>query len=93
MEIADLLPDLQFARLGTDPSQIDFAFEAKRAAMEPHIIKRWTWYEALQREMHERNYSEKPSANRSMMGSLRTFAAQHAKVRTADKSGINLREF
>jgi len=60
MEIPDLLPDLQFARLGTDPSHIDFAFEAKRAAMEPHIIKRWTWDEAFQREMHERNYSEKP---------------------------------
>jgi len=60
MEIPDLPPDLQFARLGTDPSHIDFAFEAKRAAMGPHIIKRWTWDEAFQRDLHERHFSEKP---------------------------------
>lgn len=60
MEIPDLPPDLQFARLGTNPSEIGFAFEAKRAAMGPHIIKRWTWDEAFQRDLHERHYSEKP---------------------------------
>tara|TARA_R110002124_G_scaffold279572_1_gene452197 strand:+ start:29039 stop:29509 length:471 start_codon:yes stop_codon:yes gene_type:complete len=60
MEIPDLPPDLRFARLGSDPSEIDFAFEAKRAAMGPHIIKRWNWDEAFQRNMHARNYSEKP---------------------------------
>ena len=60
MEIPDLPPDLQFARLGTDPSHIDFTFEAKRTAMGPHIIKRWTWDEAFQRDLHERHFSEKP---------------------------------
>jgi GNAT superfamily N-acetyltransferase len=60
MQIPDLPPDLQFARLGSDTSEIDFAFEAKRAAMGPHIIKRWTWDEAFQRDQHERHYREKP---------------------------------
>lgn len=60
MELPDLPPDMKFARLGGDPSDIAFAFEAKRAAMGPHIIKRWTWDEAFQRELHERHYREKP---------------------------------
>ena len=60
MELPDLPPDLKFVRLGCDPDEIDFAFEAKRAALGPHIIKRWTWDEAFQRDLHERRYSEKP---------------------------------
>jgi hypothetical protein len=47
MEIPDLPPDTQCARLGANPSEIGFAFEAKRVAMGPHIIKRWTWNEAF----------------------------------------------
>ena len=43
-----------------NPGDIGFAFEAKRAAMEPHIIKRWTWDEAFQRDLHQRHYEEKP---------------------------------
>lgn len=60
MDLPDLPPDLVFVRFGGDPSDIAFAFEAKRAAMGPHIIKRWTWDEAFQRDLHERHYSEKP---------------------------------
>ena len=60
MELPDLPPDIQFARLGTDPGEIGFAFEAKRAAMGPHIVKRWTWDDAFQRHLHERRFSEKP---------------------------------
>ena len=60
MDLPDLPPDFTFARLGSDPSDIAFAFEAKRAALGPHVIKRWAWDEALQRDMHERHYSEKP---------------------------------
>lgn len=60
MDLPDLLPYLKFARLGSDPSDIAFAFEAKRAAMGPHIIKHWTWDEAFQRDLHGRHYSEKP---------------------------------
>lgn len=60
MELPDLPPDIIFPRLGSDPGDIAFAFEAKRAAMGPHIIKRWPWDEAFQRDLHERHYSEKP---------------------------------
>lgn len=60
MELPDLAPDIQFARLGDDAGDVAFAFEAKRAAMGPHIIKRWPWNEAFQRDLHERHYREKP---------------------------------
>ncbi|MCA2010268.1 GNAT family N-acetyltransferase [Cereibacter sphaeroides] len=60
MDLPDLPPDIRFARLGDDPSDIAFAFEAKRAAMGPHIIKRWAWDEAFQRALHERHFREKP---------------------------------
>jgi RimJ/RimL family protein N-acetyltransferase len=38
----------------------NFAFEAKRQAMGPHISKQWGWDEAFQRKLHEQRYSEKP---------------------------------
>ncbi|MBL3705789.1 GNAT family N-acetyltransferase [Sulfitobacter sp. BDSS02] len=60
MELPDLLPDIKFLRLGRAPGDVDFAFEAKRAAMGPHIVKRWTWDEGFQRDLHERHYGEKP---------------------------------
>lgn len=60
MELPDLPPDMKFTRLGSNPGDIAFAFEAKRAAMGPHIIKRWPWDEAFQLALHERHYSEKP---------------------------------
>ncbi|WP_432255427.1 GNAT family N-acetyltransferase [Limimaricola sp. AA108-03] len=59
MELPDLAPDMQFARLSDDAADVAFAFEAKRAAMGPHIIKRWPWVEAFQRDLHERQYKEK----------------------------------
>ena len=60
MELPDLAPDMKFARLGDNASDIAFAFEVKRAAMGPHIVKRWPWDEAFQRDLHERHYREKP---------------------------------
>lgn len=60
MDLPDLPPDLTFPRLGRDPADEDFAFEAKRAAMGPHILKRWNWDEAFQRDLHARHYREKP---------------------------------
>jgi GNAT superfamily N-acetyltransferase len=60
MILPDLPPDLTFPRLGMSPVDIDFAFEAKRAAMGPHITKRWQWDEAFQRDLHQRHYEERP---------------------------------
>jgi GNAT superfamily N-acetyltransferase len=59
MDLPDLPPDLTFARLGSASSDVAFALEAKRAAMGPHVIKRWTWDEAFQRRVHEHNFSTK----------------------------------
>jgi GNAT superfamily N-acetyltransferase len=59
MDLPDLPPDLTFARLGSAPGDVAFAFQAKQAAMGPHIIRRWTWDEAFQRRLHEHNFSAK----------------------------------
>ena len=60
MELPDLPPDLIFRRLNTDFGDIAFAFEAKRAAMGPHIVRRWKWDEAFQWELHRRQCEQKP---------------------------------
>jgi GNAT superfamily N-acetyltransferase len=60
MRLPALPPDLAFPQLTICKENIDFAFEAKRAAMGPHIVKRWVWDEAFQRELHERRFREKP---------------------------------
>jgi GNAT superfamily N-acetyltransferase len=60
MDIPDLQPDLTFPKLKDTAADIDFAFEAKRAAMGPHIIQRWGWDEEFQRDLHFRRYQEKP---------------------------------
>ncbi|PWQ93415.1 GNAT family N-acetyltransferase [Leucothrix arctica] len=41
-------------------SDTDFAFEAKRQAMGPHITTKWGWDESFQRNLHKQRYSEKP---------------------------------
>lgn len=60
MDIPDLPPNLTFPRLKTTPGDIDFAFEAKRAAMGPHIVCKWGWDEDFQRALHLQRYQEKP---------------------------------
>ncbi|WP_343712705.1 GNAT family N-acetyltransferase [Inquilinus sp.] len=60
MDLPDLPPDFTFPRLAQTAEAIDFTFEAKRAAMGPHIIRRWGWDEAVQREIHHRRFHEKP---------------------------------
>ena len=60
MELPDLPPDLVFPRLSVCQEDIDFAFDVKRAAMGPHIVRRWAWDEAFQRDLHERRFREKP---------------------------------
>lgn len=60
MVLPNLLPDFTFPQLPRAVEAIEFAFEAKRAAMGPHIVRRWGWDEAFQRELHQRRFAEKP---------------------------------
>ncbi|MBN9671625.1 GNAT family N-acetyltransferase [Roseibium aggregatum] len=60
MDIPDLEPDITFPKLRLLHSDIEFAFEAKQAAMGPHIVSRWGWEESFQRKLHIQRFSEKP---------------------------------
>ncbi len=60
MGLPDLPPDFTFPRLPGTAEAVEFAFEAKRAAMGPHIVRRWPWDEAFQRDLHRRRFGEKP---------------------------------
>ena len=42
------------------PSDFEFAFEAKRDAMGPHIRARWGWDEQFQLRHHAKRWAEKP---------------------------------
>jgi len=42
------------------PADIEFAFEAKKQAIGPHIVEKWEWDEVFQRTLHEQRWSEKP---------------------------------
>ena len=59
MIIPDLPPDFTFPKLVSAPDDIDFAFDVKRAAIGPHIIKRWGWDEEFQRIIHDDRFNEK----------------------------------
>ena len=56
---ATALPFLFLSPLSHRRNNIDFAFEAKRAALGPHIMARWPWDEAFQRDLHEQHFAEK----------------------------------
>ncbi|MGY2050559.1 GNAT family N-acetyltransferase [Methylobacterium sp. JK268] len=58
--LPDLPPDLTFTLLGSSAADSDFAFQAKREALGPHVAVRWGWDEAFQRRLHEERYREKP---------------------------------
>jgi GNAT superfamily N-acetyltransferase len=60
MDIPDLPPDISFDRLPKTPEASDFAFEVKRVALGPHIIARWGWDEAFQRNFHEQRFRDTP---------------------------------
>lgn len=60
MVLPALPPHFTFPRLGVEQESIDFAFDAKRAAMGPYITQRWGWDDALQRRIHESRFQEKP---------------------------------
>ena len=38
----------------------DFAFEAKKQAMGPHIVSKWGWDEDFQLSLHKKRWKEKP---------------------------------
>ncbi|WP_299563777.1 GNAT family N-acetyltransferase [uncultured Sulfitobacter sp.] len=79
MDIPELGPDITFPRLGPHFEDEEFAFEAKHAAMGPHIVPRWGWDDAFQRDLHLKRYSQKPfseirqGANRLGTLSFQTF--------------------
>jgi GNAT superfamily N-acetyltransferase len=60
MDIPNLPPDISFECLPHTPEARDFAFEVKRAAMGPHIMARWGWDEAFQRNFHEPRFRDTP---------------------------------
>src|SRR3712207_1193775 len=60
MDIPELPPDISFEPLPHIPEARDFAFEVKRAAMGPHIMVRWGWDEAFQRNFHEKRFRDTP---------------------------------
>ena len=60
MDIPDILPDVSFDRLPQTPEMSEFAFEVKRAALSPHIMARWGWDEAFQRNFHEQRFRDTP---------------------------------
>jgi GNAT superfamily N-acetyltransferase len=68
MDIPDLPPDVSFDRLPHTPEARDFAFEVKRAAIGPHIIERWGWDEAFQRNFHEQRFKDTPLSRIMLKG-------------------------
>ena len=60
MDIPELPPDISFERLPHTPEASDFAFEVKRVALGPHIIARWGWDGAFQRNFHEQRFRDTP---------------------------------
>ena len=60
MDIPDLPPDVSFDRLPQTPEARYLAFEVKRAALGAHIIARWGWDEAFQRNFHEQRFRDTP---------------------------------
>lgn len=57
--IPPLLPDVTFDVLGQNGPDTDFAFEAKKQALGPHVAARWGWDDALQLEIHQQRQQEK----------------------------------
>ena len=60
MVLHDLPPDFTFPQLPRTAEASEFAFEAKRAAMGLHIVRRWGWDDSFQRDLHQRRFAEKP---------------------------------
>jgi GNAT superfamily N-acetyltransferase len=53
MLLPEFPPDLCFQTIRSDdPAGCEFVFQAKKAALGPHIVPKWGWDEAGQRELH-----------------------------------------
>ena len=53
-------PNLKPLLRGTTESDFEFAFEAKRLALGPHIAARWGWDETYQLKLHRQRWSGRP---------------------------------
>ena len=51
---------MHFTLRAAAPDEVDLAFAIKREAMGPHIVAKWGWDEAFQREHHGRQWVQKP---------------------------------
>lgn len=40
--------------------EISFAFRVKKAAIGPHVFKKWGWDEEMQKQFHQKRWDEKP---------------------------------
>ena len=60
MKIPDWAPDFTFPRLRDDAEDASFAYQAKRAALGPHVAARWGWDDVFQRRVHDDRYRTKP---------------------------------
>src|SRR6266581_7538794 len=60
MDIPALAPDLSFPLLAQAPDDRAFSFDAKRAAIGPHIEQKWGWNEDYRLAVHRRHFEEKP---------------------------------
>lgn len=61
-------------------SDFDFAFEAKKQAMGPHIISKWGWDEDYQLSIHKQRWNEKPWFLLSLNGeNIGTVSIHHLK--------------
>lgn len=60
MHLPDLEPDTHFAPLPRTEPAFRLSFEVKRAALGPHIARRWGWDDALQQDLHRRRFETKP---------------------------------
>lgn len=60
MQIPDLAPDLRFPCLAQTPDDLTFSFEMKRAALGPHVERKWGWNDEYQFAVHSQHFAEKP---------------------------------
>jgi GNAT superfamily N-acetyltransferase len=58
--LPDLPPDVTFTLLPKCGEAFRFSFEAKRAALGPHIVQHWGWDEKLQLDAHHTRFHGKP---------------------------------
>jgi GNAT superfamily N-acetyltransferase len=52
--------DIRFELLSPSEENFEFSFSAKKEALGPHILVRWSWDEQYQRGVHRARLSEKP---------------------------------